>query len=169
MFKRNAHADLSDLYGGILPRLFFVALLAVIGMRFGQIITSLWSNYEGLEAHWLSLRSPLFHIEIWVGLVGPAVLMAFNQIRRIRIVQAAAGLMFMIGMFTGRLEFLINGQKVPLFKGYWAGYVDYWPSLTEWMLVPVGVGLFLLLYGAGNWLLNLSDRQAPNHLGEQKP
>ena len=163
MFKRNAHTDLSDLYDGILPRLFFAALLAVIGMRFGQIITNLWSNYEGLEAHWLSLRSPLFHIEIWVGLVGPTALMAFNSVRRIRIVQAVAGLMSMIGMFTGRLEFLINGQKVPLFKGYWAGYVDYWPSLTEWMLVPVGVGIFLLLYGAGDWLLNLSDRRAPSH------
>ena len=98
-----------------------------------------------------------------LGLIIPAALMALDSLRRQRLVQAIAGLAFMIGMFTGRLEFLINGQKVPLFKGYWAGYVDYWPSLTEWMLVPVGVGIFLLLYGAGDWLLNLSDRQAPSH------
>ena len=69
----------------------------------------------------------------------------------------------MVGMFSGRLELLINGQKVPLFKGYWAGYVDYWPSLTEWMLAPAGVGIYLLLYGVGNWLLILSDVEGNNN------
>ncbi len=48
----------------VMPRLFFVALLAVIAMRFGQILTGLWSNYEGMEAHWRALRHPLFHVEI---------------------------------------------------------------------------------------------------------
>jgi molybdopterin-containing oxidoreductase family membrane subunit len=89
--------------------------------------------------------------------------MAFEALRRQRWIQALAGLLFMFGIFAGRLELLINGQKVPLFKGYWAGYVDYWPSATEWMLVPAGVGIFLFLYGAGNWLLSLSDARAPDH------
>jgi len=160
---RDRDPAVALLYDSVLPRLFFVTLLAVIGMRFGQIITTLWSNYEGLESHWLSLRSPLFQIEILVGLILPTVLMANDRFRRVRVVQAVAGLLFMIGMFASRLELLINGQKVPLFKGYWAGYVEYWPSLTEWMLVPVGIGMFFALYGAGNWLLSLSDRQAPAH------
>ena len=145
------------LYYSLMPRLFFVSLLAVIGMRFGQIVTTLWSNYEGLEAHWLSLRSPLFHVEIWIGLVIPALLMSTNGLRSSRTAGTLAALMFMVGIFFGRLELLINGQKVPLFKGYWAGYVEYWPSLTEWMLVPAGVGIYLFLYGAGNWLLRLSE------------
>jgi molybdopterin-containing oxidoreductase family membrane subunit len=151
------------LFRETLPRLFFITLLAVMGMRFGQIITSLWSNYEGMDAHWLALRSPLFFTEIVLGLLVPAALMAFNEVRRRPVVQAVAGLSYMIGMFAGRLEFLINGQKVPLFKGSWAGYVDYWPSTTEWMLVPVGIGVFLMIYGAGCWLLTLWDRQAPSH------
>jgi molybdopterin-containing oxidoreductase family membrane subunit len=71
--------------------------------------------------------------------------------------------MFMVGIFFSRLELLINGQMVPLFKGYWAGYVEYWPSLTEWMLVPAGIGIYLFLYGAGNWLLRLSDTEVNNH------
>jgi Ni/Fe-hydrogenase subunit HybB-like protein len=152
-----------ELYYHLMPRLFFVSLLAVIGMRFGQIITTLWSNYEGLEAHWLSLRSPLFHVEIWVGLVVPMLLTSTNALRRSRLVGATASLLFMVGIFFGRLELLINGQKVPLFKGYWAGYVDYWPSITEWMLVPAGIGIYLFLYGAGNWLLRLSDVENGNH------
>jgi Ni/Fe-hydrogenase subunit HybB-like protein len=151
------------LFRETLPRLFFVALLAVIGMRFGQIITNLWSNYEGMDAHWLSHSSPFFQTEIAVGLILPTVLMAFDRLRQRPLVQAIGGLAYMIGMFTGRLEFLMNGQKVPLFKGSWAGYVDYWPSTTEWMLVPVGVGIFLILYGAGCWLLTLWDAPRPSH------
>ena len=146
-----------QLYHNLMPRLFYLSLLAVIGMRFGQIITSLWSNYEGLEAHWLSLRSPLFHIEIWVGLAIPTILMSTTALRRSRLVGAAASLLFMVGIFFSRLELLINGQKVPLFKGYWAGYAEYWPSMTEWMLLPAGIGIYLFLYGAGNWLLRLSE------------
>ncbi len=155
--------EADELYYHLMPRLFFVSLLAVIGMRFGQIITTLWSNYEGFEAHWLSLRSPLFHVEIWIGLVIPMLLMSTNALRSQRIIGAIAALLFMVGIFFGRLELLINGQKVPLFKGYWAGYVEYWPSLTEWMLVPAGIGIYLFLYGAGNWLLRLSDTEAGNH------
>jgi Ni/Fe-hydrogenase subunit HybB-like protein len=150
------------LYYQLIPRLFFVALLAVIGMRFGQIVTTLWSHYEGMEAHWLSLRSPFFHIEIWAGLVIPVLLMSTNSLRSNRTIGATAALLFMVGIFFSRLELLINGQKVPLFKGYWAGYVDYLPSFTEWMLVPAGVGIYLFLYGAGSWLLRLQETEANN-------
>jgi molybdopterin-containing oxidoreductase family membrane subunit len=150
-----------DLYYGIMTRLFFISLLAVIGMRFGQIVTTLWSNYEGLEAHWWSLGSWLFHVEIWVGLAIPTLLLSTNALRHHRTVGALAALLFMVGVFFSRLELLINGQKVPLFRGYWAGYVEYWPSPTEWMLVPAGVGIFLVLYGAGNWMLRLSESE-PN-------
>lgn len=151
--------NVDHLYHEILPRLFFVVLLAVIGMRTGQIITGLWSNYEGMEANWLELGSPFFWIEIIAGLLIPTALMAFDQIRRAPMVQFAAASLFNIGIFFARLDFLVIGQKVPLFKGYWAGYVEYSPSMTEWMLIPAGCGVFLLLYGAGNWLLRLSETE----------
>lgn len=70
-----------------------------------------------------------------------------------------AASLFNTGIFFAHLELLIVGQKVPLFNGYWAGYVDYMPSLIEWMLIPAGCGVFLLLYGTGNWLLRLSDTE----------
>ena len=145
----------------VMPRLFFLALLAVIAMRFGQILTGLWSNYEGMEAHWRALRHPLFHVEIWLGFVLPLVLMSKVAWRANPGLQFIASVLFMIGIFSARLELLIVGQEVPLFKGYWAGYTDYWPSATEWMLVPFGFGLFLFLYGAGDWLLRLADSRAP--------
>ena len=147
----------------VMPRLFFVALLAVIAMRFGQILTGLWSNFEGMEAHWRALEHPLFHVEIWIGFVVPLILMSRVAWRANRANQLAASLLFMLGMFFARLELLIVGQEVPLFKGYWAGYTDYWPSFTEWMFVPFGAGLFLFLYGAGDWLLRLNDSRATAH------
>ena len=147
--------NVHTLYEEILPRLFFVVLLAVIGMRFGQLVTGLWSNFDGMDAFWLQLGSSFFWIEIVVGLVLPTVLMAFDAIRRRPMIQFVAASFFNIGIFFARLDFLIMGQKVPLFRGSWAGYVDYFPSMTEWMLIPAGCGVFLLLYGAGNWLLRL--------------
>ena len=153
--------NVRTLYDEVLPRLFFVTLLAVIAMRFGQVLTGLWSNYEGMEAHWRAIRSPLFHVEIWIGFVLPALLMSTNALRRSHMMQFLAAALFMIGIFSARLELLIVGQEVPLFKGYWAGYVDYWPSFTEWMLVPAGFGIFLFLYGAGDWLLRLADARVP--------
>ncbi|KIM00419.1 Molybdopterin Oxidoreductase Membrane Subunit [Paramagnetospirillum magnetotacticum MS-1] len=153
----DKQAEVKRLYTSVLPRLFFVSLLAVIAMRFGQIITGLWSNYEGMEAHWHALRSPLFHVEIWLGFVLPALLMASESRRQYRPFQALAALLFGVGIFFARLELLIVGQVVPLFKGSFGGYAEYWPSATEWMLVPAGFGIFYVLYGAGNWLLRLSE------------
>jgi Ni/Fe-hydrogenase subunit HybB-like protein len=149
------------LYNEVLPRLFFVTLLAVIAMRFGQLLTGLWSNFDGMDANWRAVRSPLFHVEIWIGFVLPALLMSTNAMRASHMLQFLAAALFMVGIFSARLELLIVGQEVPLFKGYWAGYVDYWPSFTEWMLVPAGFGIFLFLYGAGDWLLGLSAARVP--------
>ena len=145
----------------VLPRLFFVALLAVVAMRFGQILTGLWSNYEGMEAHWRAIGHPLFHVEIWIGFALPLLLMSKAAWRAVPGMQFLASVLFMVGIFSARLELLIVGQEVPLFKGYWAGYTDYWPSFTEWMLVPLGFGMFLFLYGAGDWLLRLAEARAP--------
>lgn len=165
MEKRSPQmdSDLRELCDSLLPRLYFIVLLAVIGMRFGQIITGLWSRFEGMEAHWQALESPLFHAEIWLGLVLPTLLMSTNKLRATPFVQSVAAVLFMVGIFFGRLELLIAGQKVPLFKGYWVGFADYWPSATEWMMVPGGIGMFLLMYGLGRWLLRLSDAQKLAH------
>jgi molybdopterin-containing oxidoreductase family membrane subunit len=153
------------LYDVVMPRLFWVSLLAVVAMRFGQIVTGLWSNYEGMEAHWRAIGHPLFHVEIWIGFVLPLVIMSKAAWRATPGMQLLASVLFMVGIFSARLELLIVGQEVPLFKGYWAGYTDYWPSFTEWMLVPLGAGLFLLLYAAGEWLLRLGEAREPQHAG----
>ncbi len=152
---------LRHLHEVVLPRLFFLALLAVAGMRFGQILTTLWSNVEGMEANWHVLRSDAFRFELLFGLVLPIALLSTNALRRSALVRFAAASLAMAGIFLARLNLLIVGQVVPLFKGYWADYVDYWPSTTEWMLIPAGFGIFCFAYGAGHWLLRLGDDPGP--------
>lgn len=164
LLPRGERADpkVAALYGEVLPRLFFIALLAVIAMRVSQLVTGLWSNAEGMDAHRLQLSSPLFRVEIVCGLAIPTLLMASDALRRNPLVQFVATSAFNIGIFCARLEFLMMGQKTPLFRGSWAGWVDDWPSATEWMLIPAGCGVFLFLYGLGAWLLRLSDAPAPH-------
>ena len=89
----------------------------MIGVRFGQIVTGLWSNVDGLDATWLQLRSPMFWIEIIGGLAIPLLLMASSGLRSNPMVQFVAASFFNIGIFFARVEFLMVGQRVPLFKG----------------------------------------------------
>jgi molybdopterin-containing oxidoreductase family membrane subunit len=113
-----------------------------------------------MEANWYVLRSDMLQAELLVGLVLPILLLSTNGLRRNAFVRFAAAVLAMVGIFLARLNLLIVGQIVPLFRGYWAGYVDYWPSLTEWMLVPAGFGIFCFIYGAGHWLLRLHEQPA---------
>jgi len=148
---------MQELRERVLPRLFMIALLGVIAMEAGTIITGLWSNLEGLDAYRRQIGTVRFHIEIWGGLVIPFLLVAREEWRQKATVQFWAALLVMVGSFFSRLNLLIVGQEVPLFRGHWIGYVEYWPSFTEWMLVPAGAGIFLFLYAAGEWLLALHD------------
>lgn len=114
-----------------------------------------------MEANWHVLSSDIFRFELLIGLVLPILLLSTNGPRRRALVRFAAASAAMIGIFLARLNLLIVGQVVPLFKGYWADYVDYWPSTTEWMLIPAGFGIFCFAYGAGHWLLRLGDDPGP--------
>lgn len=154
------------LYEHILPRLFFVILLGVIAMIVGRTITGLWTNYEGFEVYNLRFEGPipLFYVELFVGLLVPLAMMSTNALRARPRIQLWAAAMVLVGILASRLDLLIIGQQVPLFKGSYfkgvsalTGFVEYWPSFTEWMLVPMGFGMMLFFYAAGHWLLRLND------------
>jgi molybdopterin-containing oxidoreductase family membrane subunit len=141
----------------VLPRIFLIGLLGVLAMSAGTIITGLWSNVEGLDVYRRLAAKPSYHVEIWVGLAIPLILVARPEWRKRSQILFWAALLTMVGSFFSRMNLLITGQEVPLFRGHWIGYVEYAPSLTEWMLVPAGAGIFLVLYALGEWFLNLAD------------
>lgn len=167
MFISLAPADVSDtpqvveVRQVVLPRLFLVGLLGVIAISAGTYITGLWSNLDGLDIYRRQIFEPRVNIELWVGLIIPFLMIAGEKARKSHQILFWAALMTMVGMFFSRLNLLIVGQEVPLFRGHWVTYAEYWPSFTEWMLVPFGAGLFLALYAAGEWVLNLGDSPKP--------
>lgn len=154
----NMPADTRALMVGAMPKV-FAATIGIAGLfLIFRMISGLWSNLEGLEVFWMQAGSPLFHIELWLGLVVPFVLMTMAGTRNQGNMQALAAALVIVGLFIGRYEFVVGGQIVPLFKGLWQlGFVPYTPSLSEWMLVLLAVSITLFGFGLGEKLFRMAD------------
>lgn len=146
---------------GAMPGIFAAALAVVIAMVGSRAITGLWSNAEGLQAFDWMVGSPLFHLELWVGLALPLVLMLRASSRSQPGMQLAAAVLVLVALFIGRYEFVIGGQVVPLFKGSWVpGFVRYTPSFAEWMLFAVSLSITFAVYAFGEKRFDLSATPA---------
>lgn len=143
----------------ILPRLLLAALVLYFITWLGRIITGLWTVQDGHQvvyAHMIA--SPLFYVELLVGLLLPLALL-ISPARGRAPVAILSALCIIGGLFIARYEFVIGGQLVPLFKGTWSpGLIDYVPSITEWMVTLTGFALAVTLYGFGRiWLYGGRD------------
>ena len=154
----NMPADTRALMVGAMPKA-FAATIGVAGLFvIFRTISGLWSNLEGLEVFQMQAGSLLFHIELWLGLVVPFVLMTMAGTRNQANMQTLAAALVIVGLFIGRYEFVVGGQIVPLFKGLWQqGFVPYTPSLSEWMLVLLAVSITLFGFGLGEKLFRMAD------------
>jgi Ni/Fe-hydrogenase subunit HybB-like protein len=150
--------NVSSLMTDVMPQLMAATLGIVLIFMYARTMNGLWANLEGLEVFYRLLSSPLFHLEIWVGLVLPFLVLLSPTLRRKPAVLVSAAVLVIIALFIGRYEYVIGGQLVPLFRGMAVPtYAEYTPSFTEWMLVVLGASATLFMYGAGEWLLNLED------------
>jgi molybdopterin-containing oxidoreductase family membrane subunit len=143
--------------GHTMPHI-FATLVGIVLVALGtRLWTGLWSNLDGLEGFHELVRSPLFHAEIWLGLVLPFALMLHPSLQRQPKYQVAAAALALAAMFIDRYVFIIGGQTVPMFKGTWmSGLTPYVPSLAEIALTFVGLGIILAAYALGEKLFNLS-------------
>jgi Ni/Fe-hydrogenase subunit HybB-like protein len=157
-FALPAPEPVRKLLAGALPKVFAFALGVVLLFTLARTITGLWSNADGLEAfHWM-VGAPWFWIEM-VALVAAFVMMLSPGMRGGAGTQMLASVLVIVALFIGRYEYVVGGQVVPLFKGSWApDFIAYTPSLTEWMLALLAVGVTLTLYAAGDRALNLSGQ-----------
>jgi molybdopterin-containing oxidoreductase family membrane subunit len=131
---------------------FATALATAISLHLvfvvGRAVTGLWSNASGLQVWQHIVSQPLFHIGLWGGTVLPLLLL-MTSARANPMMQVVASLLVMVGLLISRYEFIIGGQLVPLFKGSWVrGLIEYQPSIAEWALLAVGVGIANLVYAA---------------------
>jgi molybdopterin-containing oxidoreductase family membrane subunit len=153
-------ADLRALLGGPLGVVFAVIIALHAAFVGARVATGLWSNAEGLEVwHYISSR-PLFHVEIWLGIALPLVLMAVPGTRQNPILQIVAAVLVMVSLLIARYDFIIGGQLVPLFKGSWAPeLLSYRPSATEWLILLVSIFLANVVNAFGEWKFDLDDAE----------
>lgn len=159
-FNRDAMPDrLRSMAGGHeLPMVFATLIGLTLVMFVTRFWVGLWSNLDGLDGFRVLVKTPLFHIELWLGLVLPFFMMLMPSMQRQMRGQMVAAFLVLGAMFINRYEFVVGGQLVPMFKGTWTNsLVSYVPSATEWALVGLGFGIVLALYAFGEKLFHLSD------------
>ncbi|MBI5659730.1 MAG: polysulfide reductase NrfD [Nitrosomonadales bacterium] len=147
-------AKVKNLMKGAMPKVFAAVLGIVILAVVSRTMIGLWSNADGLQVWDHVVASPWYWIELI--LMVAAFFMLLNGGSPF-----FPSIMVIISLFIGRYEFLISGQAVPLFKGTWVtGLIDYMPSVTEWMIVLLAVGIVLAGWAFGEKSLNLAAEPA---------
>ncbi len=98
-----------------------------------------------------------YNIELWLGLAVPTVLMLVPSIRATVWGKVAASVLLLVGMFAGRLEFVLSGVVRPL--GQMAEgrpeIVSYMPTVYEVFVALFGLSVMLLIYTIGERYLKL--------------
>ncbi|EPR32285.1 Polysulfide reductase NrfD [Alkalidesulfovibrio alkalitolerans DSM 16529] len=149
----SGHESLMDELGKILGWT-LAACLFVLLLR--TKISFLTTEPEFLGFQYLA-ATPLFQIELWIGIVIPMLMMARKSLRLSMSAKAVASLMVLVGMFASRMELLLAGQIAPI--GQMAEnrppFVSYWPSIYEIGTVLLALALTLLIYTFAVRYLNL--------------
>lgn len=100
-----------------------------------------------------------YNIEFWMGLVIPIVLMLVPTIRITMWGKVVASVLILVGMFAGRLEFVLSGVVRPL--GQMAEgrpeIVSYMPTIYEVFVALFGLSVMLLVYTIGERYLKLES------------
>jgi molybdopterin-containing oxidoreductase family membrane subunit len=98
-----------------------------------------------------------YNIELWLGLVIPTFLMLVPAIRVTALGKVVASVLLLVGMFAGRLEFVLSGVVRPL--GQMAEgrpeIVSYMPTIYEVFVALFGFSVMLLIYTIGDRYLKL--------------
>lgn len=144
--------------GTTLPKVFATLIGITILMVVARTVTGFWTNLEGMQVIHETVRSPWFHVELWLGLVLPFILMISPRHQTVPRWQILSAALVIVSLFIGRYDYMIDGQRVPMFKGSWIpGLIEYTPSLTEWAITLAVFALVFLIYAVGEKLFNLAD------------
>jgi molybdopterin-containing oxidoreductase family membrane subunit len=103
------------------------------------------------------VKSVSYNIELWLGLVVPIVLMLIPSVRKSTAGKVTAAVLFLVGMFFGRLEVILSGLIMPLgamAEGR-ADFVSYLPTIWEVFVALFGISVVLLVYTLGDRYLQL--------------
>jgi len=149
---------LSKLMGGGIGMMMFLYLW--------KIMSSLYTEPAGAYQSVIAMIKGPLSLNFWIGEMGlaiviPLVILAVTKGAN-KVASGFAGLLFMIGLFFTRFDFVVAGQLPPMREGLRGsgvhtvnGLATYTPSLGEWGIFMLGFGVFFLLYFAAEKFLNL--------------
>jgi molybdopterin-containing oxidoreductase family membrane subunit len=151
--------DRSALYDEI-ARILSVAIgVTLVLFIWRIIIEGVSSSAVEFAAYRRMLQSLTFHVELWIGLVIPIILLVSPARRRSTSAKVTASVLILVGMLAGRLEFILSGEVMPL--GAMAegmpSFVDYMPTIWEVFIAVFGLSAMLLIYTLGDRYLKLEE------------
>ncbi|MCF8038514.1 MAG: polysulfide reductase NrfD [Desulfohalobiaceae bacterium] len=131
-----------------------------------KLISSVYSEPEGMSQAALALISGPMALHFWIGEVGLALVLPLLLIVLCRgrnsAILGLSGLIYMLGLFFTRYDFVVAGQLPPMRPGFEGsgvdtvkGLVHYTPSPVEWMIFALGLGVFFFFYFLAERYLDL--------------
>lgn len=141
--------ELGKIFGFLVgSTIFFFAWRTIVG---------LYASSPGFIAFDYIVRSVPYHFELWLGLVVPFILMVRPALRRTYSGMIAASFLVLVGMFSSRMELLLEGVATPLGPRAVGlpEFVTYFPNTWEWLVVIFSLSVGLLIYTLGEKYLKL--------------
>lgn len=155
---KTAASSLGKLMGGAIGVMMFLYLWKMLSSVFP-------GGGDGYASAVALIKGPL-STNFWIGeillaVIIPLLLIVTAKGKPGRL--ALAGLIYLIGLFFTRYDFVVAGQLPPMRGGFFGSgiitdYVamtTYSPSLGEWLIYLFGFGVFFLLYFAAEKFLNM--------------
>ena len=99
------------------------------------------------------------HTEVLLGLFLPFVLLLFPPVRKSVGGKIAASALILIGTLFMHMEILLAGQSHPVGPKaeQYPEFINYFPSIWEFLVFLFALGIMLLLYSLGERFLNLTE------------
>ncbi|NNL75416.1 MAG: polysulfide reductase NrfD, partial [Desulfobacterales bacterium] len=141
---RNLYDDLGKLFG-------FVMALTLVFFIWRTIVGGLSATAVEFAGFRHMLSSGWYHLALWFGLVIPLVLIAMPAVRTTTWGKITSAILFLGGMFAGRLEMVLSGLVMPTgpkAEGQPA-FASYWPTIWEVFVFVAALAVLLLIYTLG--------------------
>jgi molybdopterin-containing oxidoreductase family membrane subunit len=149
---RNLYNDIGKLFG-------FVMALTLVFFLWRTIVGGTSATAVEFAGFRHMLSSGWYHLALWVGLVIPLVLIAMPAVRQATWGKVTAAVLFLVGMFAGRLEMVLSGLVMPTgpkAEGQ-PPFVTYWPTIWEVFVFVSALAALLFIYTLGERNLKLSE------------
>jgi len=149
---KNLYDDLSKLFG-------FVMALTLVFFLWRTIVGGVSATAVEFAGFRHMLGSGWYHLALWVGLVIPIVLIAMPSVRTATWGKITAAVLFLVGMFAGRMEMVLTSLVMPTgpkAEGQ-PPFVSYWPTIWEVFVFVSALAVLLLIYTLGERHLKLAE------------